>query len=93
MHNNNETYEIIAFSDMEPSSKKVIIIIAAGLSLEEIKDFKIQRIQNQFEVNLNNGEQIHIGTCDNPNQFNWTKAILGIMDDELILHYTNEVAI
>lgn len=90
METKEDIFEIIAFSDMDPTSEEVIIILAAGLDESEVGklNFKISRQGNFYIVDLNDGAQIHQGQCNSPNQFNWKKARLGILDNEMILRYT-----
>ena len=90
-----EFYEILAFSD-NAKNGEVYIILATGLSDEDVAkiDFSVTRFGNQIKVILHSqNNEVHMGTPDTPEVFNWTKAALGCMDNDLKLHYTTMVDI
>lgn len=91
----SEYYEIIGFSDIDNNSDDVVIIIAANLTQEEIdkNPLRITRVMNKIIVDYNNGEQVHTGVPESPNQFNWKRAQVASLDNDLTLTYSQACGI
>ena len=89
-----DCYEILAFSDNGNRNGEVYIILATGLDKEKVDklDFSVFRVGNQIKVILHAEDaedaEEHIGTPETHSVFDWSKAALGCMDNDLVLHYT-----
>ena len=81
--------EIIAFSEYPEDESSVLVILATGIDSAELqqKAIDVKRIGMEIQISLD--DDVYCGIPENNNQFNWKRAKIGSMSNDLTMSYTD----